>query len=318
MATPYRVIFMGTPSFAVPSLRALIGRPSLCTVDLVVCQPDRRAGRGRRLVHSPVKTEALAADIDVFQPVKMKSEETYERLRAVSPDVVVVAAYGRILPQRLLDLPRFGCLNVHASLLPSYRGASPIARAIADGQPKTGVTIMHMEAGLDTGPTYSAASLELHENETCETLTDTLAETGAQLLVESLPGILEGRLQAVPQNEDEATLAPLLSKEDGRLDFADGAQLLERRIRAYTPWPGCYAFVGEHRIQFLGARASESGGEHGKVVAKTADGFLVGCAVGGLEVTMVKPAGKKAMSATAWLSGRGIAVGDIFHPYPKG
>ncbi|MEZ4270658.1 MAG: methionyl-tRNA formyltransferase [Myxococcota bacterium] len=223
----------------------------------------------------------------------------------------MVAAYGRILPQALLNLPRLGCINVHASLLPKHRGASPITHAILAGDREVGVSIMQMDAGLDTGPVISTRAITAPQTATCGNLTIALAELGAKLLIETLPSILSETAEATPQEDAAATYAPLLNKEDGRLDFSlDAAQLL-RRIRALSPWPGAYTYKEAQRIQVLRASLATQKGPPGKVIAADKQGVCVGCAKNSVLLQEVKPAGKKAMSAASWVAGRGIASGDI-------
>ena len=306
-----RVLFMGTPDFAVPSLVALADRPAEFQVVGAVSQPDRRAGRGRALKPSPVKVAALERDIPVLTPIKMKSAETREAVAALRPDLIVVAAYGRILPPALLELPRHGCVNVHASLLPRHRGASPIAHAIMAGDTQTGIAIMQMEAGLDTGPVYAVRAIDLDDTATSGNLTATLAELGAELLVETLPQIAAGQLTPAPQDDSQATYAPLLTKEDGRLDFTAAAATLARRVRGLSPWPGAFTFRGDQRVQVVAATAAPSGsGEPGQVIVADGTGIVVACGEGALSLDEVKPAGKKSMLAPAWVAGRGVALGD--------
>ena len=308
-----RVVFMGSPAFAVPSLAAISERPDVCQVVGVVTQPDRPAGRGRKLTPNPVKVAAAARGIPTLQPTKLKAPETLEALAALRPDAVVVAAYGRILPPAILTLPRAGCTNVHASLLPRHRGASPIAHAILAGDPQTGISIMRMEEGLDTGPVYATTAVPIGPDDTCGTLTVSLAQRGAALLLDTMPGILAGTLQPTPQDDALATYAPLLDKDHGRLDFTAPAEELSRRVRAFSPWPGAFSHRGEQRVVVLAASAVPSSGvpaPPGRVTAAGRDGVVVACGQGALCLREVKPAGKHQMSAAAWVAGRGVAPGD--------
>lgn len=305
-----RVIFMGSPAFAVPSLTVLAERPDLCEVVAVVTQPDRPAGRGRQLQPGPVKVAAQARGLPVLQPTKMRSAETRDALAAYQPQVMVVAAYGRILPPSLLELPSLGCINVHASLLPRHRGASPIAHAILAGDATTGVAIMQMEEGLDTGPVFAMREEPIAPTDTTGSLTVRLSQVGASLLADVLPDIFSGELQAQTQDHARATYAPLLSKEDGRLNFTRPAAELARRVRAFSPWPGTFAFRGEQRVQVMEARPASGAGEPGQVLAADREGVLVASGEEALLLTEVKPAGKKQMTAAAWVAGRGVAVGD--------
>lgn len=309
----YRVVFMGTPDFAVPALEALLDRPTQYQVVAVVTQPDRPAGRGRRLTPSPVKQLAEARALPVLQPTKMKRPETADLLRQLTPDVAVVAAYGRILPPSLLQVPKHGCVNVHASLLPRHRGASPINHAILAGDAESGVSIMQMDEGMDTGPVFATRATAIQPTVTAAQLSETLSALGAKLLAETLPSILDGSLRPQPQDEALVTMAPQLRKEDGQLDFARPAEELGRRVRGLTSWPGTFCQLGPLRVQVLAAvSTAESQGAPGEVLAADKQGVLVACGKGSLRLTEVKPAGKKAMHAAAWVAGRGVAVGDRF------
>jgi methionyl-tRNA formyltransferase len=260
LSSPVRVVFMGTPDFAVPTLRALLqnatpGRVWHAGLDLVgvVTQPDRPAGRGLQLAPSPVKRVAQEHGIPVMQPRSLRKPEAQAALAALAPDVIIVAAFGQILPPQVLDLPHFGCLNVHASLLPRHRGASPIAAAILAGDEHTGVSIMLMDEGLDTGPVLAQAVTPIAPDETAGQLFERLAELGAQTLVNTLPLWLAGGITPQPQDEHAATLTRPLSKEQGRLDWAQPADQVARHIRALTPWPGAYTTWEGHKIKILAA-----------------------------------------------------------------
>ena len=240
-----RVVFMGTPEFAVPTLQHLI--KSEYSVVGVVCQPDRPSGRGKKVQFGPVKTLALSQNLPVFQPEKMKASEFLETLRSWNPDVIVVAAFGRILPQIILDLPPKGCLNVHGSLLPKYRGAAPIQWAVINGESETGVTTMVMDAGLDTGAILEQAVMPISAEDTAGDVAGRMAEVGGGLLVSTLKKWVVGTIAPQEQNESQATLAPILKKEDGLLDWSQSAITLANRIRGLSPWPGGYTFVAEER-----------------------------------------------------------------------
>ncbi len=304
-----RIVFMGSPAFAVPSLTALCERPDLGEVVGVVTQPDKPAGRGHKLTPPPVKVAAAARGLPVWQPTKVKTEESLEALRALRPDLVVVAAYGRILPKSWLELPRHGCVNVHASLLPRHRGASPISQAILAGDSEAGVAIMRMAEGLDTGPVYGMKSLPIAPDDTTGTLTVKLAELGGRALVELLPQIVAG-VEPTPQDEARATYAPLIDKEHAALDFDQPATLLERQVRAFNPWPLAYAKKGGARLQILAAKVARGAGRPGEILAADAGGVLVACGEGALLLATVKPEGRPAMPASAWAAGRGAAVGE--------
>lgn len=245
-----RVVFMGTPDFAVPTLKALLNAPDFEVV-AVITQPDRPAGRGNKLQASPVKDVAMQAGIEVFQPEKLRGPEILEKLRGWKPDFQVVAAFGQILRQEVLDIPRFGSINVHASLLPRWRGAAPIQAAILADDAITGITIMRMDAGLDTGPILSQQSVEIAPNETGATLHNKLAAISGPLLVETLPGVLSGEIQPQPQDNDLATYAPRINKEDGQIDWQKSAVEIDRQVRAYTPWPGAFTYWNGQMLKFI-------------------------------------------------------------------
>ena len=294
--------FAGTPGFAAASLRALID--SGAQVDCVLTQPDRPAGRGRKLQASPVKALALEHGIPVLQPERLDSSSLASIPRA-RPKLLVVAAYGLILPQRLLDWPECAAVNVHASLLPRWRGASPIQHSILAGDAETGVSIMRMTRGLDEGPVYSRRSTPIAAGESAGELHDRLAQIGAGLLVATLPGILAGRLTAVPQDESRATYAARISKADGLLDWTRPALELERRVRAYNPWPVAEARTasGERlRIWRAAARSGQAAGAPGAVLAADAGGIDVATADGVLRITRLQAPGGREMPAAAWLA----------------
>lgn len=248
------VIFMGTPEFALPTLRALIKHHEVLAV---VTQPDRPAGRGGNVRMSPVKKLALAQDVPVFQPKKIRTAEAIADLTTYGiPDVYVVAAFGQILPQEVLDIPEQGSINVHASLLPRWRGAAPIHAAIRAGDSETGITIMRMDAGLDTGPMLSKRAVPIRDDETAASLHDRLAELGAELLIDTLPGYLSGEITPQPQNDEKATYAPQISKDDGEIDWTDSADSIERLVQAFKPWPGTYTYF---RGQMLKIHAGDTG-----------------------------------------------------------
>ncbi|MEO0563720.1 MAG: methionyl-tRNA formyltransferase, partial [Chloroflexota bacterium] len=244
-----KVIFMGTPDFAVPILQHLIDEHNVIGV---VTQPDRPVGRKGKLRQPPIKQTALANDIPVFQPDSLRKAHAIDALREMgTPDVYVVAAFGQILPQTVLDIPHQGSINVHASLLPRWRGAAPIQAAIREGDDETGVTIMKMDAGLDTGPMLSTAHIDIAEDETGESLHDKLSALGADLLAATLPGYLNGTVEPLPQDNETATIAPQIKKTDGEIDWTWSAEQIERLVRAYTPWPGTYTFWGDKRLKII-------------------------------------------------------------------
>jgi methionyl-tRNA formyltransferase len=306
-----RVVFMGTPEFAVPSLRALIEAPEHEVVG-VITQPDRPVGRGQVLTPSPVKQLALEHGIPVFQPAKMKVPETAATFAAFAPDVAVVAAYGRILTPTLLAVPKHGCINVHASLLPRWRGAAPIAYAIWKGDAETGVGIMRMEEGLDTGPVYAEARLSIEGDDTTASLTPKLADLGARTLLQTLPKILDGKLAATPQAAAGITHAPPLAKTDGSLDLRYPAAELERQVRAMTPWPGARILLGGHPVAIGKARRVDAAGASGLVLRADKNGVVVACGHDALVLEEVQLPGKRMMPAAAWVVGRGIIAGASF------
>jgi len=295
-----RIVFMGSPDFSLPSLQYLAQNYPVVGV---ITQPDRPAGRGRALTPPPVKVLAQELGLPVFQPEKLRAPEAFEVLVSWKPDLIVVTAYGQILRSQVLDLPEYGCVNVHASLLPRWRGAAPIQAAILHGDEKTGVTIMKMDAGVDTGPMLAKWETTIGADETAGSLSDRLAEQGGRLLVEVLPDYLSGKLNPHPQPQDGATYAPMLSKEEGRLDFSQPAVALERKVRAFSPWPGAYmewtgGLMKVHKASV--SRASGSSSELRTVL----DGYpAVGTADGWLVLEEIQPAGKKAMQGKAYLAG---------------
>ena len=296
---PTRVVFMGSPEFALPSLRALAAAYDLIGV---VTQPDRPAGRGKQLSAPPVKTLALELGIPVIQPRRLRTTEAIEQLRAWAPDVIVVAAFGQILRQDVLDLPPLGCLNVHASLLPRWRGASPIQAAILHGDKETGVTIMRMDAGLDTGPILSQRAIPIADDDTAGTLSGKLAILGAALLIETLPKYLAGDLKPQPQPEAGVTTVSTLTKADGELNLAEGAQELARKVRAFNPWPGAFIIWKGQALKIH--RAHAAAGPQRAGTQPVHDGLPAVAAAGSLLVLdEVQPAGKKPMSGAEFLRG---------------
>ncbi len=303
---------MGTPAFAVPALEALLNSRQH-TLAGVVTQPDRPAGRGRQLVEPPVKAVARQAGVAVIQPARLRDPEALAQLQAWAPDVIVVAAFGQILKPTVLDLPPHGCVNLHASLLPRHRGAAPVAAAILAGDLETGVTLMRMDAGLDTGPIIAQQREPIRPDDTTASLAERLSQVGARLLVQALPAYLAGRLTPLPQDEAHATYAPQLKKDDGRLDFTRAAIELERRIRAFTPWPGAFALWpgpagAPAPLKILRAAVlDQTLGAPGEVAA-TPHGPAVACGQGALLLLEVQPPGKRSMPAADFARGaRGFA-----------
>lgn len=313
MRKSWRIIFFGTPSFAIPTLKRLLQETD--EVVAVVTQPDREKGRGRKVVPSPVKEFALQHNLVVFQPKKVNDESFYENLRTLQPDLIIVVAYGQILPKSILDIPRHGAINVHASLLPKYRGASPIAWAILKGEKKTGVTTIKMDEGMDTGDILLQKEIILGERETFETLHDRLALLGEEVLMETLERMERGDLTPIPQDHSEATFAPPFKKEDGRIDWKKEAGEIDRQIRALNPWPGTYTeWKGRLLKIFSGeVRQRMSKGEAGRVVWVGADFIEVETGNGSLLIKEVQLEGKRRMSVKEFLSGHSIPVGTVFH-----
>ena len=293
------VVFMGSPDFSLPTLRALAN-----TYDVVgvVTQPDRSSGRGRELKAPPVKTLALELGIPVMQPEKLRQPEAMEKLRIWNPDLIVVAAVGQILRKDVLDLPRFGCINVHASLLPRWRGAAPINAAILHGDEETGVTIMVMDVGLDTGPMLSRRSIRLTPDDTAGSVFEKISHLGADLLIETLPDYLSGKLTPTPQPEEGVTYAPMIKKEEGRLDFTHDADELERRVRAFNPWPGAFMDFDGTLLKVHRARVEVGEAAVGQRLILR-DQPAVGARDGLLVLEEVQPAGKKPMAGKAFLAG---------------
>ena len=307
MSEKLRVIFAGTPEFSVHPLKALL--ESEHEVIAVYTQPDRPAGRGRQLKPSPVKQVAVEAGIPVYQPKNFKQEADLQTLEAFQADVMVVVAYGLILPQRVLDAPRFGCLNIHASILPRWRGAAPIQRAIQAGDAQTGVTIMQMEAGLDTGPMLHKAIIDIGENETGGDLHDRLAPLGATALMHTLDLLVAGKLVAEIQDASQASYAHKLEKAEAQIDWNRPAGTLVKMIQAFNPWPVAFTHLADKTLRIWDARITDqtSQAAAGTVVATSAQGIDVATGEGVLRITQLQPQGKRAMSARDFLNAHDIS-----------
>jgi methionyl-tRNA formyltransferase len=305
-------MFMGTPAFAVPSLAALVDGGY--DVVAVVTQPDAPAGRGKTLSQSSVKQFALSRGLRVLQPESLKPLDIVEQLRSYQPDLIIVAAFGQILRQNVLDLPKHGCINVHASLLPRWRGASPISAAIAAGDEVTGVTIMLMEAGLDSGPILSQRSEPIHPDDTTGALTERLAHIGAALLVETLQRYLSGKITPQRQDESRVTLAGRLKKQDGRIDWTRSAVEIERHVRAMQPWPSAFTSWQGRQLKVLKSQVTNHEsrviGPPGAVHAQS-NKVIVQCGEGVLELLEVQPEGKRAMNADDFARGQPRLDGDV-------
>ncbi len=304
-----RIVFMGTPEFAVTSLKALIDAGE--NVVAVVTQPDRPKGRGRRLASPPVKVLAESHSIPVLQPEKIKTPQFYEELSKFSPDLICVAAYGKILPKNILELPPLGCINVHASLLPKLRGAAPINWAIIRGERITGVTTMFMDEGMDTGDILLKEEVAIDDEDTAETLTEKLAPLGGKLLIKTLKALRKGTLKPIPQDDSKATYAPMLKKEMGRVDWSKGAREIRNLIRGLIPWPGAFTTLGGKVLKLYRAEVAEGGGEPGTVIEAGEAGLMVATGERALKVLELQLEGGKRLSATAFLRGHRIEPGTV-------
>jgi methionyl-tRNA formyltransferase len=309
-----RILFCGTPHFAVPTFIHLLAQPDI-EIAAVITQPDRPRGRGHEISSSPVKEAAIAANIPVHQPEKIRSPEARDLLQRLAPDCIVIIAYGQIIPAALLNIPRLGWINLHASLLPKYRGAAPINWAIANGETQTGLTTMRIDAGMDTGGVLLQEEMDVAPEETAPELTESMAEAGAPLMVETLRGVATGKLIARPQNDGEATYAPLLKKEDGRIDWSRPAQEIYNRMRAFAPWPGAYtSFRGQTchlwaepfslRAVNVGAPGTISW-EHTQVLIACGHTTL-------LRLLSVKVEGRKQISAVEFANGARLTERERF------
>lgn len=303
-----RVLFMGTPTFALPSFEVLRARGE--HIIAVVTQPDRPQGRGQALTPPPVKAAASRAGIPVQQPEKVRHPEFLEWCRSAAPDLIVVVAFGQILPKTLLDIPRAGCLNVHASLLPRYRGAAPIAWAIIHGETETGITTMQMDPGMDTGPMLLQRTTPVRPDDTAGTLGERLATLGAQTLNDTLDQLTAGTLQVTPQDNSKATLAPLLKKGDGRIDWSRPARSIDALVRGMDPWPGAFTTHGTESWRVWKVRPEPRSAEPGVVVGADATGIAVGTGDGVAVITELQTPGKRRLPAAEYLAGHVVKAGD--------
>jgi len=307
---PLRIVFMGTPDFATQTLQALIDSPH--EIIAAYAQPPRPKGRGNKVQNTPVHDLALAHDIPVYTPKSLKTESAQEEFKNLKADIAIVAAYGLLLPKAVLDAPKYGCLNVHASLLPRWRGASPIQRAIWEGDTKTGVTIMQMDKGLDTGDMISKAEIAITEDMTASILHDQLAEIGANLTVSTLETLVkDGHLTGERQNNTLATYAHLLKKEDGQINWSQDASAIDRQIRALNPWPGVFCEAGDNRLKIREASPSQDKTDNpvGTILDKSG---VVSCGHDtSLQLKSVQPAGKQAMDFVSALNGNYIKIGQV-------
>jgi len=310
--SPWRIVFFGTPSFAIPTFQDLLKGPD--QVVGVVTQPDREKGRGRKVVISPIKELALRHGLIPLQPERAKAEAFQEALRNLQPDLMVVVAYGQILPRSVLDIPRNGAINVHASLLPKYRGAAPIAWAILNGEKVTGVTTMVMDEGMDTGDILLQAETSIGNGETCEALHDRLASLGARLLSETLEKTKAGTIRSIPQDHSKATFAPPLKKEDGQIDWKKEAEEIDRQVRALNPWPGAFTKLGGLLLKVYKGEVREKAptGKAGTVVWVGSDFIEVEAGKGSYLLKEVQLEGRRRMLIREFLSGHSIPVGTVF------
>jgi methionyl-tRNA formyltransferase len=303
-----RVVFMGTPEFAVPTLAKLdeTGHEVL----LVVTQPDRPVGRGHILTPPPVKQKAVELGLEVFQPEKIKTHESFEQLQALAPDVIVVVGYGQIIPQRIIDLPKHGCVNVHSSLLPKYRGAAPVNWAIVRGETKTGVCTMKIVKKLDAGDVLLCRETAIGENETASEVMERLAPMGADLLVETLAGLKAGTIMPQPQDDEASTYAPMMKREDGLIDWSLPAREIHNRARGFDPWPGAYTTFRGKRLHLRGTRTGEGTAAAGAIV-EAGEALVIGCGGGGLlRAREVQLEGKARMRAADFANGYRPAPGE--------
>ncbi|MFW5937025.1 MAG: methionyl-tRNA formyltransferase [Desulfosalsimonas sp.] len=309
--TQFRVIFMGTPEFAVPALQALHESPH--SVDLVVTQPDRPKGRGRRLAEPPVKQAAAELGYPVIQPASVKTEEFRNTIAGYRPDLFVVVAFGHILPKRLLEMPALGAINLHASLLPKYRGPAPIQWAIINGEAETGVTSMLMDAGLDTGEILAVRKTPIHADDTAGTLHDRLSRLSADVLHETLKGFSSGTIRPTPQNHAAASHAPLLKKSDGRLDWHRPADYLERLIRGLSPWPGAYTYWGKKRLNIYRAevRARTEVASPGTIIQGFENELRVAAGEDALSILEIQGASGRRMEISEFLKGSPVSAGTV-------
>jgi len=307
------IVFMGTPDFAVPSLRALI--EAGYRVKAVVTQPDRPVGRKKTLAPTPVKEEALRHGLPVLQPAKLRAPEAVAELAAYEPDLIVTAAYGQILPKSVLSMPRYGCINVHGSLLPKYRGGAPIQRAIMNGETVTGVTIMYMAEGLDTGDMISKADLPIGPDDDAGTVFERLSHVGSKLLLETVPSVLDGSASRTPQNEAEATYSPNLTRDDERIDWTRPAASIYDQLRGLSPRPGAFTYWNGDVFKIWKAERPQPGraasSAPGTVIGIGADGLHVATGDGVFVATEVQPAGKKALPVSEFAKSGQMKKGDV-------
>lgn len=312
--TGRRILFMGTPDFACPSLQILIDRGE--TIPAVITQPDRPKGRGQKMMPPPVKELALRHDIPVLQPPRVREPSFIESIRDLAPDLIVVVAFGQILPKVLLDIPPLGCINVHSSLLPRYRGAAPLNWCIINGETETGVTTMLMDPGLDTGPILLKRSTSIDQNEDIASLHDRMAIMGAQLLAETLDRHLAGQIQPEPQDESQTCYAPLLKKEDGLINWQRSAREIHNQVRGMAVWPGAYTSLDGQTLKLFSTRTGESTGAPGTILQSSRGVLEVACGSGSLYIKELQLAGKKRLDSASFLAGCQVAAGTLLGAAP--
>lgn len=309
-----KLVYMGTPKFAVYALESLISHGY--EIAAVITQPDKAKGRSKALIPTPVKECALKHDIPVYQPEKVRDSETVEMLKRLDPDAIVVAAYGQILPESILNIPKYGCINIHASILPKYRGAAPIEWAIIDGEKKTGVTTMYMEKGLDTGDMIEKAEVDIEPYDTGESLQNKLAEVGAELIISTLEALENKTAARTVQDDSASCYAHMLKKEMGNIDFTKAAVEIERLIRGLIPWPCAYTTIDGKSVKIYKAEVKkldekEQTAKPGEIIEVTKKTFTIACGVDALIIRSLQPEGKKQMDAASYLNGNKITVGMI-------
>lgn len=303
-----RIVFMGTPDFACPTLTRLIDRGE--DVIAVVTQPDRPKGRGQKLVPPPVKVIAEEHGIPVLQPLKVRAPEVVAHIRELNPDLIVVVAFGQILPQSLLDIPRHGCINIHASLLPRYRGAAPLNWCLINGETETGITTMMMDAGLDTGDMLVKRSIPIGSDEDAQSLHDRLSLLGADTIDETLDRLMAGTLTREKQDDSLTCYAPMLKKEDGLIDWTREPRQIKNLVRGFTPWPGAYTSLDNRTLKLYKVAVAEEAGTPGEVIAAGKDGILVACGSGSIRIEELQLEGRKRLSAAEFLAGYRLEPGS--------
>ena len=311
-----KILFMGTPDFALFSLKSLVEYSTTSDISIcgVITQPDKPKGRGYALLPPPVKEYALSVGLDVYQPNTLKGEEFENLLSKLSPDLIIVVAYGKILPKNVIDYPKYGCINVHGSLLPEYRGAAPMQRAIIDGKEKTGITIMYMAEGLDTGDMLLTREILIDENDNFENIHDKLGILGAQMLQEIIPILQNGTAVRIPQDDALSTYAKKISKEDCLIDFSKTAKEIHNQIRGLSPIPLSFTYLPNGKIlKVISSKITDCSTVHENVgtVLSLDDGIEIACGVGSISLTRILPEGKARMSAADFIRGRSVSIGDI-------